>query len=492
MNSRSSGLLLTTVAFAVFAGCSTKYAVPPAGSGDYEYRLAAASGGAGQDTTLTVTCWRKLVPRDSLLEYHRRLSTAGWASAIGASVLLCGSGALGWSQGWTALGQYSLGLGIALPVAAPLLAHAHGRTRPPKRLTNFHPAVGESLIVENLTASRSCTYVTGTSGKVALSANIIKDWLAGRNDVSLWVAPRSERGTRLGINVTSTGTVREVGLEDMSFETAESLSTVKAYSDFLRDFPASVRATEARKAIELLAWKAACAQNTRESYQVFTRTYPQSESTAGAPARIERAVLDSTEAVNTAEAYEAFIRAFPSSPLVVNAKRDIEKLTWDKVAAQNTVAACDSYIRTHLNGEFVQEARNLRQSIEAEAKAEREARIEAERQAAEERRREEPLSTDAAIRQWKHFRTDEQASDGTITTWRFKVNYTGVAHDMLGGSCSYMFGYLGYYAYPVRVMGYCQASKDDWVVVTGRFDYVNSDGEVVLNLVKLKNEGYKD
>jgi len=278
----------------------------------------------------------------------------------------------------------------------------------------------------------------------------------------------------------------------MSFETAESLSTVKAYSDFLRDFPASVRATEARKAIELLAWKAACAQNTRESYQVFTRTYPQSESTAGAPARIERAVLDSTEAVNTAEAYEAFIRAFPSSPLVVNAKRDIEKLTWDKVAAQNTVAACDSYIRTHLNGEFVQEARNLRQSIEAEAKAEREARIEAERQAAEERRREEPLSTDAAIRQWKHFRTDEQASDGTITTWRFKVNYTGVAHDMLGGSCSYMFGYLGYYAYPVRVMGYCQASKDDWVVVTGRFDYVNSDGEVVLNLVKLKNEGYKD
>jgi outer membrane protein assembly factor BamD (BamD/ComL family) len=325
--------------------------------------------------------------------------------------------------------------------------------------------------------------------------NDIKDWVAGRNDVSLWVAPMAAQATHLGINVTSAGKVRQVGLEDMSFEAAESLGTVKAYSDFLREFPASAKATQARRAIELLAWKAACAENTRESYQVFMRTYPQSESAAVVPSHIERAVLDSTEAVNTAEAYEAFIRAFPSSPLVASAKRDIEKLIWDKVAAQNTVAACDSYIRTHPNGEFVQEARNLRQRIESEAKAEREARIEAERKAAEERRREEPLSYEAAIRQWKQFRTNEESSRGTVTTWRFKVRYTGVDHDVLGGSSNYAFGYLGEFKYPVHARGFGfgrTPSTDDWVVVTGEFEYIDSDGEVVLSVIRVKNEGYRE
>jgi hypothetical protein len=421
--------LLVTAALLI-AACSTKYAIPAASSGNFEYRLEASSGGAGRNTAPTLTCWRRLVPSgDSALEYHRRLSAAGWIGAIGGSVLLCGSGAWGWSQGWTGLGQYSLGLGIALPIAAPLLAHSHGRTRAPKRLTSFHPAVGESLAVENLSASRSCTYVTGASGRVALAADDIKDWLAGLNDVSLWVTPREEHGSRIGINITSTGIVRQVGIEDMTFDAAESAGTVKAFAEFLREFPASGRATQAMRAIELLAWKAACAENTRKSYQDFLRTYPQSESVAAVPYRIERAVLDSAEAEARAE----------------RARRE--------------------------QGEAAEKARR-------------------EREEAAERAREEakytPLSPFAAIQQWVRFRSDEAANVGTVTTWRFKVSYVYMNGDFMG--------YLGdYLSHPVYV-GPGSASSvhiDDWVAVTGEFVFVSTTGAVALRAIRVQNEGYR-
>ncbi len=151
---------------------------------------------------------------------------------------------------------------------------------------------------------------------------------------------------------------------------------------------------------------------------------------------------------------------------------------------------------------------------EAARKAEEEARIEAERQQAEdkrlaeaERRKEEakyrPLTLDAAIKQWKHFRTNEVADKGTVTTWRFKVSWVDAD----------LTGYLAGFDYQVIVMGPLGdrydaradlgmvgshvravpiAVKNDWIVVTGAFRYISTDGAVVLDAIRVKNEGYRE
>lgn len=36
-----------------------------------------------------------------------------------------------------------------------------------------------------------------------------------------------------------------------------------------------------------------------------------------------------------------------------------------------------------------------------------------------------------------------------------------------------------------------EVKEDDWIVVTGEFKYVSSDGVVVLNPIRVKNEGFK-
>lgn len=140
------------------------------------------------------------------------------------------------------------------------------------------------------------------------------------------------------------------------------------------------------------------------------------------------------------------------------------------------------------------------------------AKIEAQRIAEEKRRQEEkkyrPRSPREAIEEWKKFRRNEKAYKGTVTTWRFKCEHIFSEN---------LFGYLnpieqgGWTEYQVSVTGpspytYQAActfgniirgfklpsvKENDWIVVTGRFEYVSSDGVVVLSPIRVKNEGYK-
>lgn len=70
---------------------------------------------------------------------------------------------------------------------------------------------------------------------------------------------------------------------------------------------------------------------------------------------------------------------------------------------------------------------------------------------------------------------------GDILAWTENTNYVTIT------------GELGTYEFE-RGMGtpnYIRLRKEDWIDVTGKFEGINSSGEIVIQLKKIKNLGYK-
>jgi hypothetical protein len=385
-------------------GCSTRYIIPPKNTTGYDYRLQVVESRGSKQRGPEIACWRKpVLVGESTVEYWRRLSTAGWISTIAAGVALCGSGAFGWSRGWTGLGQYSIGLGVLLPVAAAILAPKHGEEKAPRSLLMFKPAVSEEVAIENLTRSDSQSYTTGADGVAIIPVGDIKDWFSGREEIGVWIAPVAAKDQRIAAKVTSTGSVSQTSVEDLSFEMAEVENTVVAYKDFAREYPTSRYVVQAKESTEALSWRGACLTdtkeayqefakefpqsesvsavpghietldwknarqtNTRASYQEFMELHPQSESVAAIPEHIERVDWDSTSSANTPEAYTAFLQVHPNGAYTDSAKRGIEKLDWESDSEANTIPACDDYLHKYHDGLFKTDALARRESLLAE------------------------------------------------------------------------------------------------------------------------------
>lgn len=134
------------------------------------------------------------------------------------------------------------------------------------------------------------------------------------------------------------------------------------------------------------------------------------------------------------------------------------------------------------------------------------AKIEARTIAEEKRRQEEekyrPRSPREAIEEWKRFRNNEEACKGTVTTWRFKCQhidgespygYLDPIEQVGGGKYAVWLAGLEGRTYQVAAFfgEVPRVRVDDWLVVTGKFKYVSSGGAVVLEPIRVKNEGYK-
>jgi outer membrane protein assembly factor BamD (BamD/ComL family) len=385
-------------------GCSVRYTVLPNHPNGFDYRLEVTGRTHSRDSILKVTCGRRpLLSVDSLVHYERRLSTTGWITSIGGALALGGVGAFGWSHGWAALGQYSIGLGVLLPAAAVILAPKHGEEKTPKSLLMFRPAVSEEITVQNLTRSASRSYTTAADGVAIVPLGGIKNWFSGREEIGIWIAPVAAKEQRIAAKVSSTGSVSQVSVEDLSLEMAEVENTVEAYRDFVSENPTSRYVVQARESTEALSWRSTCLTNTKEAYQEFVREFPQSESAsavpghiemldwrnacqtntrasyqefkelhpqgesvAAIPVHIERADWDSASSANTVEAFTAFLQVHPSGAYTDSAQRGIEKIDWKSASEANTVQACDDYLRKYPDGFFKTDALELREGLLAE------------------------------------------------------------------------------------------------------------------------------
>lgn len=117
----------------------------------------------------------------------------------------------------------------------------------------------------------------------------------------------------------------------------------------------------------------------------------------------------------------------------------------------------------------------------------------------EKRRKEEekyrPRSWQDAFKEWRDFRKNEEAYRGTITTWKIKVVYVGetIQGCLMGAvslflDCRVAIPSLTYLSYHFKIKN---VVREDLLVVTGKFEGLSSDGYVILDPIKVVNEGYK-
>lgn len=133
-------------------------------------------------------------------------------------------------------------------------------------------------------------------------------------------------------------------------------------------------------------------------------------------------------------------------------------------------------------------------------------KMEAEKLAEEKRRQEEekysPRSPQEAIDEWREFRNNEKAYKGTVTTWRFQVEFisyenpVGYLDRAAGGYGSmYAVAILGPKSFTYQASAFLGdmpvVKQRDWIVVTGKFQYVSSDNVIALSPIHVKNEGFR-
>jgi hypothetical protein len=202
-----------------------------------------------------------------------------------------------------------------------------------------------------------------------------------------------------------------------------------------------------------------CGQNRARQLEIENQTLRE-ELTAlrSAPENRYRQGIGMVDAAKYEEACSVFtsiVNEFPTSPLAVNSEEQLERL------------------------DSVLEGIRAKREIE-------EARRQQDERRREEEAKYEPLSDDAANEQWKEFRNHPNEYKGTTTTWLFKVTWK-----LSDGS------FQGWLGSPVadRRVEVCGArvtadvKAHDWVAVTGRFEGISQQGQIVFVPIRILNLG---
>lgn len=104
-------------------------------------------------------------------------------------------------------------------------------------------------------------------------------------------------------------------------------------------------------------WDAAQKENSKYSYENFIKNYPDSDFANQAKAKIEE--LDWAEAtrINAKEKYEEFIRNHPKSDFTPQARIKVETISWGKAAETNSILGYSMFMRKYPESSYVDKAR---------------------------------------------------------------------------------------------------------------------------------------
>jgi len=194
---------------AVLGGCTTKY-VPTDLAAGYEYRVEASGATLRRKPAVKVSCLRRIAPAPGQkVGYRRGLSTWGWVGSVGGALGLSALGGWQWSEGRVALGQYSVGVAVALPVVAAIVASKRGTVAAGAVRVGFEPAPVERIVVQSSDRSFIKEYTTGRNGVAVIPLSDFPRLTQYGGTAELWVCLKSSPGTRAGVTVGENGVLGE-------------------------------------------------------------------------------------------------------------------------------------------------------------------------------------------------------------------------------------------------------------------------------------------
>ena len=116
-------------------------------------------------------------------------------------------------------------------------------------------------------------------------------------------------------------------VDSLVFDRTKQINTEAAYADFLSRHLFARERTEAVELRDEVGYLTALRQNTYAAFDAYLKKYPQSQRAGEARARYERLLFDAKTRDRKLKSYKAFVREFPGSPFRAVAEKNIFELT---------------------------------------------------------------------------------------------------------------------------------------------------------------------
>lgn len=98
--------------------------------------------------------------------------------------------------------------------------------------------------------------------------------------------------------------------DSKSWQKAQKKNTIKAYKEFLKNYPESEYSTDAKAEI---AWKGIYTKNITGAYEQFLKDYPESKYVQKAKQRIDSLLFEGAKRINTIFSYKHFLKKIPET-----------------------------------------------------------------------------------------------------------------------------------------------------------------------------------
>jgi TolA-binding protein len=147
------------------------------------------------------------------------------------------------------------------------------------------------------------------------------------------------------------------------FDDVKRQNTPAAYEQFVKQYPQSEFAREARDRLEGLYFDEAKAKGTIAAFEQYLARYPRGRLAAEAQDRLEALYFDGAKAKGGIAAFEQYLARYPRGRLAVEARGRLEALYFDEAKAKGAIAAFEQYLARYPKGRFAQDARDNLQGL---------------------------------------------------------------------------------------------------------------------------------
>jgi outer membrane protein assembly factor BamD (BamD/ComL family) len=157
---------------------------------------------------------------------------------------------------------------------------------------------------------------------------------------------------------------------------AQKVGTMEAYEAFLKQYPKSEYASQARNRLnelyETREWQRAKQEDTIAAYENFLARYAGGAYGGAANIRLETLRYDNAKAKDDLDLYADFLRRYPNSAFKNLVLWREEVLLFKRAQSINTIAAYEDFLKRFPNGAYTNQARALTAKLNEAAAKEKE------------------------------------------------------------------------------------------------------------------------
>jgi len=150
-----------------------------------------------------------------------------------------------------------------------------------------------------------------------------------------------------------------IGCAGKAFEQAQSVNTVEAYNQFLKDYGDSEYAKRAKKLREKAFYKRSIKYDTIDSYNNYLKKFPNGRFVSEIKTAREKKWFNNVKKENSIKSYDSYLNEYPNGQFVNEVKEAKEKLWFNNAEKMNTTDSYRGYLKEYPEGKFIDKVNQL-------------------------------------------------------------------------------------------------------------------------------------